>query len=49
MSEINYKNDCPNAEKISEKILNLPTHKNISEKQALQLSNLINSFVIHNS
>ena len=42
MKKINYNNDCPNAEKISDVILNLPTHKNISEKQALYLSDLIN-------
>lgn len=45
MKKINYKNDCPIAEKISEKILNLPTHKNISENQAHKLTNLINYFL----
>ncbi|MEK7559163.1 MAG: aminotransferase class I/II-fold pyridoxal phosphate-dependent enzyme [Patescibacteria group bacterium] len=45
MAKINYKNDCPNAELISKKILNLPTHKNISEKQALYLSKLINEWL----
>lgn len=42
MKKIDYKNDCTNAEKISDTILNLPTHRNISEKQALYLSDLIN-------
>ncbi len=45
MKKINYNNDCPNAEKISNTIVNLPTHKNISEKQALYLSDLINQFL----
>ncbi|MEK7572991.1 MAG: aminotransferase class I/II-fold pyridoxal phosphate-dependent enzyme [Patescibacteria group bacterium] len=45
MKKINYKNDCPNAELISDLILNLPTHKNISEKQALYLSKLINEWL----
>lgn len=42
MNKIDYKNDCPTSEKISERILNLPTHKNISEEQALFLCKLIN-------
>lgn len=45
MKKINYNNDCPNAEKISNTILNLPTHRNISEKQALHLSQLINTWL----
>jgi perosamine synthetase len=45
MGNIDYSGQCPNAEEISEKILNLPTHKNISEKQALHLSKLINQFL----
>lgn len=44
MKKINYNNDCPNAEKISNTIVNLPTHKNISEEKALQLSKLINKW-----
>ncbi len=49
MQKIEYAGDCPNAEEISERILNLPTHKNISEKQALKLAKYINNFLIHNS
>lgn len=45
MKKINYLNNCPNAEKISDTILNLPTHKNISKKQALYLSELINTWL----
>lgn len=42
MDKINYNGQCPNTETISEKIINLPTHKNISEEQALFLCKLIN-------
>ncbi|OGH23657.1 MAG: hypothetical protein A2958_02690 [Candidatus Levybacteria bacterium RIFCSPLOWO2_01_FULL_38_13] len=41
----NYKGDCSRAEKISGKIFNLPTHRNISEIQALYLAKLINEWV----
>lgn len=40
-----YKGECPNAEKISETILNLPTHKNVSEKTALFISSKINQWL----
>ena len=36
---------CPNAEKISEMILNLPTHINISGENAKYLVNYINSWI----
>ncbi len=36
------KGDCLNSEEISEKILNLPTHKNVSEKDAELIANKIN-------
>ncbi len=29
-----YKNQCPNAEKVSQEILNLPTHRNVSDQDA---------------
>lgn len=32
LPETSYKNQCPNAEKIGQEIVNLPTHKNVSEK-----------------
>lgn len=37
-----YQHQCPVAEKVSSEILNLPTHSNITEKQALMLSEKIN-------
>lgn len=36
------KDTCPNAEEISEKILNLPTHKNVSENDAVFITEKIN-------
>ncbi|MDP3918110.1 MAG: DegT/DnrJ/EryC1/StrS family aminotransferase [Candidatus Woesebacteria bacterium] len=42
----NYKKGtCSNAEKLSELILNLPTHKNINENEALNISKLINKWI----
>ena len=43
MSKIDYKNDCPISEEISEKILNLPTHINITEEEASDISKFLNS------
>ena len=37
-----YKNQCPNAERLSSEMLNLPTHKNLSEKEAIKISEKIN-------
>lgn len=34
LPETSYKNECPNAERVAQEILNLPTHKNVSEKDA---------------
>ncbi|MBI2330368.1 aminotransferase class I/II-fold pyridoxal phosphate-dependent enzyme [Candidatus Daviesbacteria bacterium] len=45
MLQTDYNHQCPNAEKISEIILNLPTHKNVSEKDAVQISQLINQWI----
>lgn len=42
--QTNYNHQCPNAEKVSEMILNLPTHKNVSEKDAERISELINQW-----
>ncbi len=39
------KSSCPNAEKVSDKIMNLPTHINVSEKDALEISRIINGFL----
>jgi len=37
-----YSNECPGGEELSKKILNLPTHKNISEMQARLIADKIN-------
>lgn len=43
LNKSNYKiGECPNAEYTSERILNLPTHKNVSEQQAKIISDKIN-------
>lgn len=39
-----YHNQCPNAELAASEILNLPTHINISEENAEEISNLINQW-----
>ncbi len=45
LSQTTYKNECPEAEKISLKIVNLPTHKNISEKDALYICQKVNQWL----
>jgi len=35
---------CPNAEKLSKKMLNLPTHQNMTEKTAIRISKIINNY-----
>lgn len=40
-----YKNQCPNSEKVSSEILNLPTHINISEADAVKISQQINKWL----
>jgi perosamine synthetase len=43
LSMTNYvQGTCPNAESISKRILNLPTHKNVSEKEARAIAERIN-------
>ena len=42
MKLTDYINQCPNSENISTKIVNLPTHKNISEVQANLIAEKIN-------
>jgi len=42
----NYKNQCPVAEDVSSKIVNLPTHKNISLKEAVFIADKINQWLI---
>lgn len=47
MNLSNYsKGVCPNAEKLSETILNLPTHKNVTMNSAYKISKLINKWII---
>lgn len=36
---------CPNAEKLSETILNLPTHRNMSENDVIKISKIINKWI----
>lgn len=38
----NYLDQCPNAEKSAERILNLPTHQNLSLKQVQAIARIIN-------
>lgn len=45
MPQTNYVNQCPNAEKVADTILNLPTHKNVSEDDAIQISQIINQWI----
>ncbi|MBP9815345.1 MAG: DegT/DnrJ/EryC1/StrS aminotransferase family protein [Candidatus Levybacteria bacterium] len=42
------KDTCPNAQRVAEKIMNLPTHVNMSEKNAYKLSNLITVWLQQN-
>lgn len=45
LAQTDYSGQCPNAELASEEILNLPTHINVSEKDADRISNLINQWL----
>ncbi len=40
-----YNGQCPEAEKISTQILNLPTHQNVSQKQAMEISERVNKWL----
>jgi len=44
LSRTNYNGECPNAERISQTIVNLPTHKNISKEDAVRLTEIINQW-----
>ncbi len=45
LEKMNYKlGSCPRAEKISQSIINLPTHINISQKDAKKVINLVNEY-----
>ncbi len=45
MKLTNYKNQCPVSEKISSQILNLPTHRNVSENDAKFIAEKINKWL----
>lgn len=45
LSQTDYTGQCPNAELASEEILNLPTHINVTEKDAEKIANLINQWL----
>lgn len=45
LSQTDYTNQCPNAQLASAEILNLPTHRNISLKDAQKISTLINQWL----
>lgn len=46
ISQTNYNHECPNAEIVSETILNLPTHKCVCEKEAEKISEYVNQWLI---
>lgn len=46
ISQTNYNHECPNAEIVSETILNLPTHKCVCEKDAEKISEYVNQWLI---
>lgn len=45
LPQTDYSGQCPNAELASEEILNLPTHINITEKDAEKISVLVNQWL----
>jgi dTDP-4-amino-4,6-dideoxygalactose transaminase len=45
MTKLDYKGDCPNAERVAEKMLNLPTHRNINVEEAQIISKRINQWL----
>lgn len=42
LAKTTYKHQCPVAEKISQEIINLPTHRHISEQTALRIAEVVN-------
>ena len=44
LSKTDYRDECPNSQEISDKIVNLPTHINVSMKEAEKISVLINKW-----
>ena len=45
LSQTDYQDQCPNSELAASAILNLPTHINVSEKDAQKISSLINQWL----
>ena len=45
ISQTDYQDQCPEAEKISAQILNLPTHQNVSDQQASKIAERINQWL----
>jgi dTDP-4-amino-4,6-dideoxygalactose transaminase len=45
MNMTDYENQCPESEKMSGQILNLPTHQNISKKQAKIIAERVNQWL----
>lgn len=45
LAQTDYNGQCPNAEKVSMRILNLPTHQNVTENDAKNISHLINQWL----
>lgn len=45
LSQTDYQGQCPNGELASSAILNLPTHRNVSEEDAKNISNLVNQWL----
>ncbi|MGH7202856.1 MAG: DegT/DnrJ/EryC1/StrS family aminotransferase, partial [Candidatus Levyibacteriota bacterium] len=45
LSRTDYQNQCPNAEVIAKRIVNLPTHRNVTEKDAIVIVEEINRWL----
>lgn len=46
LDQTNYRQgQCPIAERVASRILNLPTHINVSEKEAIQIAKLVNQWL----
>lgn len=46
LSQTDYHGQCPNSELASSAILNLPTHKNVSTQNAINISKLVNQWLL---
>lgn len=45
LSRTDYKDQCPHAEDVTRKIVNLPTHKNVSEEKAHYIADKVNQWL----